>query len=186
MIVLGLTGPIGAGKDAVSDYLEEKYGFKTFSCGDVIRRIARERGIEPNRENLQKLGKDCRREEGNGFLGKNAAEMAKKSSSERIAVNGIRSPEEVDELEDRLGKSFFLIYVKAEDYLRFNRLSQRGRTGDPETSGEFEKQDKNDREKFRMEETFSRADIELNNNGTLGDLHRKIDGLVSETIPGKT
>lgn len=180
MIVIGLTGPIGTGKDAVSDYLEEKHDFDTFSCGDAIRQIAQEEGLEPNRENLQMLGKKHRKKEGEGFLGKKAAEMARESASDRVAVNGIRNPEEVEELKKELGNSFTLAYVHAEKGTRFERLKSRGRSGDPETFEEFEKQDRSEIEKFSMEETFSRADEELKNEGSFEELHDRIDQLLVE------
>ncbi|MFP4232744.1 MAG: AAA family ATPase [Candidatus Aenigmatarchaeota archaeon] len=180
MLVLGLTGPIGAGKDAVSDYLEKEHGFETFSCGDVIRKIAEEEGLEPTRENLQMLGKEYRKKEGKGFLGKKAAEIAENKGSDKLAVNGIRNPEEVEELKKKLGKTFNLIHVKASEETRFRRLKERARPGDPQSFQEFEKQDSVEKDKFNMEETFSMADKEITNEGTMEELYRKVDSLLEK------
>ena len=49
MKVIGLVGKIGSGKDTVSRMLKE-YGFKEIGMGDMVREIARERGLEPTRE----------------------------------------------------------------------------------------------------------------------------------------
>jgi len=185
MLILGLTGPIGSGKDVFSDYLEEEHDFETFSCGDVIRKIAEEEGLEPTRENLQMLGKKRREKEGEGFLGKKAAEIAKDKDSEKLAVNGIRNPEEVEELRKRLSDSFTLVYVKADEKTRFKRLKGRGRPGDPESFDDFIEQDSSEREKFNTEQTFSMADTELTNEGTIDELHRKIDRLLSKLKQGK-
>ena len=186
MLAIGLTGPIGAGKDAVSEYLKEEHNFEAFSCGDAIREIAREEGLEPNRENLGMIGKERRQEEGKGFLGKKAAEMAKKDSSETLVINGIRNPEEVEELRKKLENSFVLVYVHADEEIRFERLKERGRPGDPETFPKFKEQDKKEKERFNMEETFSMADRKLSNEGTLEDLYRRTDKLLSEIKQGRT
>ncbi len=183
MLVLGITGPIGSGKDVVTNYLNEEYGFETFSCGDAIREIAKERDIEPTRENLQELGKSCREKQGNGFLGQKAAEMARNSHGERIAVNGIRSPEEVDVLRKSFDESFVLINVKTDEKTRFERLRNRGRKGDPGNFEDFKKQDRKDKEKFGMEETFSKADLEIENNGSIKELHYSVDKMLSDIIP---
>ncbi len=180
MIVIGLTGPIGSGKDAVSNYLEDKHDFKTFSCGDAIREIAKEEDLEPTRENLQMIGKKYRKRWGNGFLGKKAAEMVNESEVGKTAVNGIRSPEEVDELRSRLGDSFVLVYVHAGEKTRFQRLKERGRTGDPQTVEDFRNQDRKDKEKFGMEETFSLADRTVVNEQSLNKLYGEVEKLLKD------
>ncbi|MFP4116338.1 MAG: AAA family ATPase [Candidatus Aenigmatarchaeota archaeon] len=183
MLILGLTGPIGAGKDAVSDYLAENHGFRSFGGGNIVRKVADERGIEPTRENLQDLGEECRDEEGNGFIGKKAAKMIGKSDGRKFVVNGIRNPEEVEVLREEFGDGFVLIYVRADEETRFERLKSRGRTGDPKTFEEFRQQDREDRKRFKMDETFSMADIELSNEGTLRELHERVEEALSNLRP---
>ncbi len=178
MIVLGITGPIGSGKDAVSDYLQENHGFKTFSCGDVIRRIADEEDVEPNRENLQIIGKKYRRKRGEGFLAGKAADIIKESKTEKIAVSGLRNPEEIERLREEFGDSFKLVHVHASKKTRFRRLGKRGRTGDPTDYEDFLQQDTSEKKKFNMNSTFSMADIKINNEDTLEKLYGRIDKLV--------
>lgn len=180
MLVLGLTGTIGAGKDVVSDYIVKEHGFNAFSCGDVIRTIADEEGLEPTRENLQMLGKEHRKKEGEGFLGKKAAEIANRKDSDRLVVNGIRNPEEVQALREELGEDFVLIYIHADEETRFERLKERARTGDPKTLEAFKEQDRKEKEKFRMEETFDMADEYIGNEGSLQELYNKVDETVSK------
>ncbi len=146
----------------------------------IIREIAKDEGAEPNRENLQKIGKRYRKKEGKGFLGRKAVEMIEKSKDERIAINGIRNPEEVEVLRENLGRSFKLILVQAENQIRFERLSNRKRTGDPERIEEFKKQDRDEKEKFNMEKTFSMSNKRLDNNGSFEELHKNIDKILKD------
>lgn len=175
MQVVGITGPIGAGKDTVSQYLQDTYGFRTFGMGDVIRRIAEEKSTEPTRENLQEIGKECRRDEGDDFLARKAAEEMKKSGGEKFVLNGIRNPEEVEAMRDEFDGDFILLHVSADEDVRFNRLKERGRHGDPETFEEFKRQDETEIEKFNMEEVFEMAEYKLDNNLGFDELYRKVD-----------
>ena len=46
MKIIGITGKIGSGKDAVSKYLVKEHGFKSISIGDLI-----------NEDHLKKYGR---------------------------------------------------------------------------------------------------------------------------------
>lgn len=186
MKVIGLVGRIGAGKDEVVEYLEERHGFEAFGMGDVVRKIAEERGVEPTRENLQRLGKECREERGANFLARKAVEIVRDSKNEKFAVNGIRNPEEVEALRDEFNGKFKLLRIDAKPKIRFRRLKERGRSGDPETFEEFKEQDENETEKFSMKRTFKKADYAINNNGRLEELHKKVDSFLKQINRGKS
>ena len=55
LMIIALTGTIASGKGEVADYLKKK-SFQYFMYSDVLRDVAKARGIEPTRENLHKLG----------------------------------------------------------------------------------------------------------------------------------
>ena len=58
MLVIGFTGLPCSGKDAACEYLVKNHGYNFLSCGDVVRKFAREvRKIEnPDRHQLQQIG----------------------------------------------------------------------------------------------------------------------------------
>jgi dephospho-CoA kinase len=55
MKILGAIGRIGSGKDAVVDYPSDKYNLPTVSVGDMVREMAKEKGLSPTRENLEQI-----------------------------------------------------------------------------------------------------------------------------------
>ena len=54
--VLYLSGPAGAGKSAVAQLLETKYGFHRIGLSGFCHAMADETGVPPTRRTLQKLG----------------------------------------------------------------------------------------------------------------------------------
>lgn len=182
MLVVGVTGRIGAGKDTISEYLEEGYGFEEMVMGDIAREFAKEEGLEPTRKNLHKIAKKQIGKHGPDFFSKKIVESIKDSDSDKFVVNGVRRPQELPPLEGSFGDGFSLVLVSADPEIRFRRLKRRGRPGDPDTWEEFKEQDRREVEKFRMDDVFEKADIFIENNGTFGDLYSDLDGLVSELL----
>ena len=60
-MIMAITGPISSGKGKVAEMFRDK-GFVHHSFSSEIRQVAKERGIEINRQNLSKLGHDLRKE----------------------------------------------------------------------------------------------------------------------------
>lgn len=172
----GVMGRMGAGKDAVTDYLQE-LGWQEIGMGDIIRGIADERGIEPARDNLDKIQNEYAEKYGKGFLGKMVCDKIKDSEYENIVVNGLRRPEDVYEMEKEYEVLF--IGVDADQVIRFDRMSKRGRVGDPETYDDFLKMDDNQNKIFGMDEAFEKTDVVIYNNRTLSDLRKKVDKLLN-------
>lgn len=176
-IVFGLTGPNAAGKGEVAERLRA-HGFRIHSLSDVIRRVAESEGLPPEREHLIRIGNHLRQQHGAGAL----AERILPELGERDVVDSIRNPEEVAVL--RRLDSFVLIGVRAPLELRFRRAITRSRPGDPETLEAFEARERqenaNDPLAQQLDATFRLADLVIDNDGDLDDLHRKVDAMVQQ------
>ena len=182
MLVIGLMGTIGAGKDVVSDYLVEKYGFKVYRSGDICREIAAKRGLEPTRENLQAITDEMYSKHGKTFFVDEILRRIEKSGTERAIFNGVRNPVDAKVPMERLGNKFVLILVDAKPEIRFERLKKRGRPGFPKTLEEFKKHEEREYALFNMQETFGLPHKTLYNNSTLEDLYEQVDDLVKELL----
>lgn len=95
----------------------------------------------------------------------------------RVVVDGVRSIEEVEALEEALG-SIFLIYVVASRKTRYMRLLSRGRTDDPLTYSQFYMRDLREM-RFGLAELLARADyIIVNEERPIEELEKEVAKLV--------
>jgi len=177
-MIIGLTGNMGCGKGEIVKYLKTK-GFEHYVYSDILRDIAKKKNIEANRENLQKLGYEIKKDSRN--LGILSRMLLAKITSDKAVVDGIRNPDEIREL--RKGAEVHIIGVTAPQKVRFGRLSKRGREGDPKTFDEFKRLDNlENRGKTKGQEInkcLKMADFTIVNDSSVNDLNKKIDDILS-------
>lgn len=172
-MIIGLTGRIASGKEAVSRFFIEK-GFKHFFVSKELREELEKRGMEISRKNLQDLGDELRAKEGNGFLAKR---MLEKLDSGNFVIDGIRNPGEVDEF--RKEKNFVLIAIDAPQKIRYERSISRSKTSDAKTWEEFLKMDERDlgeeiESGQQVGKCMAMADFKIYNDSDLDALNIKI------------
>jgi len=181
-MIIGLTGKNASGKGEVANYLKTK-GFVYYSLSDALREEATELGLDHSRDNLIKLGNELRQKHGPQYLAQQINNKIKnKSNSKNFVVDSVRSPFEAKELMKN--KDFLLLGIDAPIKLRFERLLERKRAGDVKTFGEFKKQEErenvNEKANQQLDATFALAGKVIVNDGSLEDLHKKIDNLLKE------
>lgn len=178
--VIGVAGAIGSGKDEVLKYLKSRYGIPYIATGDIVRLMAEKENVEATRENLEAISLKCFRELGEGCFVRMAGEEIIRNKWKVAGISGIRSPEDVEIMNGMFGDKFILIRVDISDpHIRYRRLQGRREERDPLTYEQFLQQDKKEEEAFRISLAGSKARYVLNNDGSLEDLHRQIDNLVS-------
>ena len=183
-MIIGLTGKNAAGKGEAASYLKSK-GFIYYSLSDVIRDEATKRGLEHSRDNLIKIGNELREKFAPNYLAQqiNAKikEILKNNPKQNFAIDSIRSPFEAQELMKN--NNFTLVGVDATIETRFKRLLERNRLGDAKTLEDFRKQEERENLKSdtnqQLDATFGMAKEIIINNGTLEELHTKIDDLLN-------
>ena len=178
-MIIGITGTFASGKDTIADYLEDK-GFEHFSLSGELREIAKEKEIEPTRDNLRYLGNSVRDEFGPDYLPKRVLQRAK---TDRVLISSIRQPAEIEFLKKQ--KDFFLIGVDAPIELRFERLKKRNRPGDPGTLEELkEKEEKEMQSKGKncqkLHQCMQMADRTIVNDGNYQELYKEVDRVLSK------
>lgn len=184
-MIIGLTGKNASGKGEVAAYLKTK-GFIYYSLSDELREEAAKRNIEHSRENLISLGNELRERNGPECLAKKINEKIrnnkKKDNGKNFVVDSVRNPFEAKELLKN--RDFLLIGIDAPIGLRFQRLVERNRVGDAKTIEELKKQENMENTKNetsqQLNETFKLAGKTVINNGSLENLHKKIDELLEE------
>lgn len=172
-VIIGLTGPAQAGKSTAAKYLVEKYGFKELSLSEhVLDPILKERGEEITKMARSKLGDELRKKEGMDALARRLLALI---DSPRVVISNFRSPEEVEFFMNKT-PSFHLIMIDAKSEVRFSRRSEI----DPQTMEEFLKRDEIDTKNKGMGKVFEMADYKIDNNGTLDELYKQLDEIMSE------
>lgn len=180
-MIIGLTGPICAGKDEVGKLLALR-GFQRISLVEELREEARTRGIDLTRKNLQDLGDSLRSQEGIDTLARRV--MRKLVSGTSYVIESIRNPGEVEAL--RSLPDFFLLCVTAPDHLRFERMVTRNREQDPKTIEEFLQVEARDRgigqasHAQQNEACWKLADGTITNESTLEALDERLRHFLDE------
>jgi len=175
-----ITGMSGSGKTTLASYATE-YGYRVTTMGDVIRDLARERGLEPTPRNLSHMAQGIRKEGGNAAVAEKCIEKLKSEGSSKVAVDGIRSLDEVEAFRRAFGDTL-LLAVYSSPTTRFLRLKKRGRSDD---AGDWEIFYQRDLRElgFGVGSAIALADRMIINEGSLEDLKHAFEGLM-ERISG--
>ncbi len=178
-LILGLTGTYAAGKGTVASLLDEE-GFRYHSLSDLIREELAARGVTESREALLAVGNELRRTGGPGVLAERLVERL--SDGGRHIVDSIRNPKEVEAL--RRLPAFVLVAVDADPRVRYARLRQRARIGDPESWEAFRdlearESTSDDPTTQQLVATRALADAVLQNDGSVVELAESLATLLA-------
>jgi dCMP deaminase len=181
-MIFGLSGRNGAGKGEVVEFLKAR-SFYALSLSDVIRDALAEQGLDESRERMIETGNAIRRDHGPGGL---AVKLAEKLVPDRnYVVDSVRHPAEVEVLRSRT-QHFQLIWVDADEAVRFERIRARARPGDPETvedlrSLEGRELASDDPAAQQLLAVQAMADFEVDNGGTLEALHDNVQSILERS-----
>ncbi len=187
--IIGIVSTIGAGRTTALTHLEENRGYYIYSLAQTLRSEARRQGIPIFRENLQSIGNQIRQTKDPGYLALQMLTNPEWLSSQTtvVIVDGFKHPEEVSEFRNR--GNFILLGIDASVDLRWKRLEDRSRDGDPKSRKEFDKQDKLDRGLItgqtysqRTNELLEMADEVIQNDSTFDDLEKNIDEYIGSIL----
>ncbi len=140
-LIVGIAGKIRSGKDTLAEIFIQN-GYFGVSVGDIVRERSRElHSDDPNpisTENMTKTSNYLRAKLGSDFLFKEAIARYKYSlkfkSYNGLVIYSIRAPIEADRIVENHGQ---LIWIEANDEIRYKRAMENLRTGDSVNS--FEK-----------------------------------------------
>ncbi|PAU83231.1 hypothetical protein CK500_10550 [Halorubrum salipaludis] len=175
MNVIGTVGLPGSGKGEAANVAEEA-GIPVVVMGDVIRAECRRRGLDPA-EHHGRIAGALREEEGDDAIAARTLplirEAAAESDREAVLVDGLRSTVELERFRDAFGDDFTLVAVRAPFELRAERLDERGRDDSDSDLEALRERDARELE-LGLGETLDRADVEIDNTGTLAAFRRRV------------
>eukprot|EP00928_Gymnodinium_smaydae_P087979 TRINITY_DN72140_c0_g1_i1.p1 TRINITY_DN72140_c0_g1~~TRINITY_DN72140_c0_g1_i1.p1 ORF type:complete len:257 (+),score=36.69 TRINITY_DN72140_c0_g1_i1:29-799(+) len=134
--IIGLAGPMGAGKGTVADCLVKR-GYVHHRVRDHLESLVQERGLEPNRTTMLEVANELRDLEGPAVLIEDMCRRAKAQRGLHI-VDSVRTIAEARALNTAGG---LLLYVDAEQSTRYERVVARGSCTDNISLAKFGNQD---------------------------------------------
>ncbi len=180
MIIIGLTGTLGAGKGTVVAYLTEK-GFAHYSARRFIETEITRRGLPINRDTMTEISNDLRRTHSPAYIIQELYREALAGGKNAI-IESIRTIGEIESL--KAAGNFYLIAVDADQMVRFERITKRGSATDYISFEKFVADEKReytsaDPTKQNLLGCIQKADFNVTNNGSIEELHKQIDTILA-------
>jgi dephospho-CoA kinase len=176
MIVIGVIGKNGSGKDELVDYLVRHCGLDKYSLGDIVRAIAQREGRSSDREDLHQVTQEYYQRFGRDYFAHRLIGKIEAEGAQEVGITGIRSPTDVDTLADYWREKFLLVRVQVDDPLvRFRRMRERDSARDPEHIEDFYQQEESEQAIFHIDQAIEKADMHIENNGSLEEYYQHIE-----------
>jgi len=174
MLIL-IVGMPSSGKTTAAKMLEEM-GFSVASTGDVIREEIKRRGLPYTKENDRKVA-DWFHEEGREKIV--IARLLSKLKGEKKAIDGLRDPKQLKELERKTGKRPVIIAIESGFESRVKRELAKKRFSDI-TEEDLEKRDQAEL-KLGEGELIKKANYVIDNtNLTTEELKEEIEKILKD------
>jgi dephospho-CoA kinase len=182
MIIIGITGTLGAGKGTVVDYLVTKKSFLHFSVRAFLLDEIRKRGLAENRDSMFTLANSLRAQFSPSYL-TDQLYLRAVETGKNCVIESIRTPGEITSL--RAKGNFILLAVDANPELRYQRIMSRHSETDQITfktflGNEKREMDTEDPNNQNLRRCITEADILLENNGTKEELTGKVEKILFE------
>jgi dephospho-CoA kinase len=186
MLIIGITGTIGAGKGTVVDYLVERFDFKHYSVRKFLTELLNIKGIESNRDNFTTLANSLRAENDSPSYIIEQLYFQAQQKGKNAIIESIRTQGEIDKLRE-MG-NFILLAVDADKKMRYDRIYARQSVTDNISFEKFLQDEKREMQSTNPNHQnigacITQADYTLTNHGQLSDLYMQIDQIMSKIQP---
>jgi len=182
MIIIGITGTLGAGKGAIVEYLTKSMGFVHFSVRGFLINEIKKRGLPENRDSMVVIANELRAKNSPSYITDQLFSQAFKTGKNAV-IESIRTPGEVESL--KLKGQFYLFAIDADPKIRFERIKKRNSVTDQISFEIFLENEKRemfskDPNKQNLAECREMADYVFDNNGTIEELNKRIDIITTQ------
>ena len=182
MLIIGITGTLGAGKGTVVEYLVEARGFMHYSVRAYLLNEIRKRSMPENRDSMVMVANELRGLHGPSYVTDQLYFEAAREGKNCI-IESIRTPGEIDSLRKK-GR-FFLFAVDADPKLRYERIVARSSETDDISFSTFienENREMNasDPNKQNLKACIGQADFVISNDGSKEELFFEVEKILGQ------
>ena len=181
MIIIGITGTLGAGKGTIVDYLVQEKGFVHFSVRGFITEEINRQGLPVNRDSMVTVANKLRADHSPSYIIDQLYEQALLTGKNCI-IESIRTPGEVHSLREK--ENFLLFAVDADPVLRYDRIVMRNSETDRISfktfiENEEREMQSNDPAKQNIGKCIELADYMLYNNSNVDGLYTQLEKILT-------
>lgn len=179
MVIIGITGTLGAGKGTVVDYLVNKKSFCHYSVSGYLKEELQKQNREIDRTNMQDIANEIREKFGPDYITKMLFEKAKQKNHDAI-IESIRNPKEAEFIKSHNGKLFAVTSLQK---TRYKRIKERQSEKDSVSFKEFQSQEAREMQNIdpnaqNLLKCIEMADFIVNNDGSLENLYEQIEKII--------
>ena len=182
MVIIGITGTIGAGKGTIVEYLTSQKNFKHYSVRSFLLREIQQRKLAPNRNSMVIIANHLRQTHSPSYI---VDQLIKEAliNNQHSVIESIRTEGEIISL--RKHHCFHLFAVDAQPKLRYERIKLRNSETDHidyQTFIENEQREFNSTNPYQqnLKKCIDLADFKLLNNGTVEDLCQQLEEILRQ------
>jgi dephospho-CoA kinase len=176
-MLIGIVGTLGAGKGTVVEYLKEK-GFTHYSASGYLRELMVARNIPIDRDAYSRVSGEIRYLDPAGIV-RALHTRAVAAGVQDVIIEAIHDDGEAAFIKEKGG---ILLGVDADMMVRYDRIIVRGSEKDNVTFEEFTAQIKREETgggHHNIRSVLGTVDYMIENNGTLEELHQKVDDFLA-------
>ena len=188
MIVVGIAGEIGSGKDTVAECLVNQFGFTHISLSNVVARGRRRRGLPETRNSQLDYANGERDSVGGDVFVKLALGEASENGATRVVLSGIYCLEEAGSLIDHFGGILLGVIGPSADERYERVISRMANRTDVMTRTQFDEMARNENagsggRRPNVTKVLERANALIENQSHKDDLCIRVDEAMTELLP---
>ncbi|MDR2410880.1 MAG: AAA family ATPase [Bacteroidales bacterium] len=182
MIIIGITGTIGAGKGTLVDYLTSKKDFIHYSVRSFLIEELTNRQMLINRDTMTWLANELRKDHTPSYIIDCLFLQAQKTGKNAV-IESIRTVGEIESLRQK--GNFCLIAIDANPDIRYKRIVCRRSETDHVTFEEFLQSEQRemtstDMNKQNISQCIALSDYLLCNDGTRDELYKQLENILTK------